>query len=148
MKLLAAKEKQEKKRQTVGYKSSNEKKVPVASQLTLLHLNLSSPSPAKRLQGVTAASTLPPMMLSHPYNSASQLPLPLPPQLCKQPRHLAPLGIFQLKFTVNNLTVCGNLGNIWIASLGNLAGSNSQGFSLPLPSPACRAKMPDSGTLF
>lgn len=57
----------ERKRQTLGYKSSKgEKKIPTVPQLHLFKMNLfSSPSPAKCLYQVTAASTLPPAICCH-----------------------------------------------------------------------------------
>lgn len=120
----------ERKRQTLGYKSSKgEKKIPTVPQLHLFKTNLfSSPSPAKCLYQVTAASTLPPAICCH-------LLTPIPKYFTtllialQTAWHLAQLGIFQLKFTVNNLTVCDNLENIWTASLENLAGSHPEGFS-------------------
>lgn len=137
MKLLTAKE-VERKRQTLGYKSSNKKENPYSTSATSLQYEPLLPFSCKMslssysCQHSASNYMLPSLKLLFPDTS------PLCWLLCKQPRHLAQLGIFQLKFTVNNLTVCGNLENIWTASLENLAGSNPQGFSLSLPSLVCR----------
>lgn len=137
MKLLTAKE-VERKRQTLGYKSSMKKKNPYSTSATSLQSEPLLPFSCKMslssysCQHSASNYMLPSLKLWFPNTS------PLSWLFGKQLWHLAQLGIFQLKFTVNNLTVCDNLENIWTASLENLAGSNPQGFSLSLPSLACR----------